>query len=1257
MIDLATLAIKIDSSDVKGGVAELDKLTAAGTRSATATNKAGLEWVRASSAAGRLRMEEAAASLAADRMAKSTETAAQAASRMAKEAQAMARNTTAMGAQGKLASHHMSNLAFQIQDVIIGLQGGQKPMTVFLQQGSQIGQIAMQAGVGLGGMASSVGLMALNFAKAHPLLLAAAAAAGLVSAAIALVTAEINKNTDVTVTWSDTLQATFNVIRDSLESKVAAGFRAMGVDVGKVWDFVARATKAAMNFVLSAAMAVPELIAATYDKIGPAFGDAFYRAANMALEALDWLVQKSAVPLNALTQAINNAFGTSIPQVVLPSIGRLENKFSGAMGRLGVAAAQSLVGGFKRDRIGDWSGAVMEEAERIARSRENEEAGGKVGKGAGKAAGSAAAKEMAKTWQEEAEARLAAMKLTIPKVLSDLIYADPIDLGDVGAKIAKEYEERERLQKELDQANRRRALDTAYDIADIIGGGVGDAIGQLANALDRAFPEFMAKIGGGLGGKLGSILGGLSSGAQIGGGVGGIMDGLGIKTSQTGAQIGGAIGQFAGPIGAIAGSIIGGVIGGLFKKTPKASATVSIIAGDVMDTVIKGNKGRLKEIAGGMAEGLISGLADIAEQFGAELGNASVSVGMRKKSYVVDPTGQGRTKGAGVMNFGEDEAAAIEYAMRDAISDGVFVGLSAGIERLLKGEGGLDKQLQKALTLQSVMTDAKFLGDPSGASMAELDKWKSALLKIATEAGEGMAEIEAVYAKRREDIVREAAEAAYQAMRPRRELEIRIMELEGKSVEALAASRALELEGMDAALRPLQERLWLLEDEADLLATASAAYQNFLSEQDALNARIWTAMGRTDLLRQRELDALDPMNRATLEWVYRLEDAKVASEAAARAEEARANERAGLETQLLQLQGDVAGLRARELAALDPLNRALQENIYALQDQAAAASAAAQQAAAIASERYNLETRLYQALGDTAALRARELAALDPSNRALQERINAVEDAKAAEAAAMQARDSLISSYQSEASALESTAAKFRDFGASIRQFRDGLFAQTATPQNSYAAALNTFRNTTKMAGLGNEASLAGFTRDAQAFLDAARNNAGSFTEYQQAVAMVAQASNTAIKGADSMASYAEQQIGYLQSQVAELANVNAATQSVEDAVAALAELEKADLFPSLEATLESRIDALKVEIERGRVESREAAQMAQAALEQAVIALNNISRKTTNWDRGDYVAVANDSDTPITATVSGTVSALITNTGAAQAVPVDTAP
>lgn len=60
------------------------------------------------------------------------------------------------------------------------------------------------------------------------------------------------------------------------------------------------------------------------------------------------------------------------------------------------------------------------------------------------------------------------------------------------------------------------------------------------------------------------------------------------------------------------------------------------------------------------------------------------------------------------------------------------------------------------------------------------------------------------------------------------------------------------------------------------------------------------------------------------------------ADAVATARAAVEQEAAGLQKQIWSLTGDTASLRAAELAALDPANRALQERIYALQDEKAA---------------------------------------------------------------------------------------------------------------------------------------------------------------------------------------------------------------------------------------------------------------------------------------------------------------------------------
>lgn len=210
-------------------------------------------------------------------------------------------------------------------------------------------------------------------------------------------------------------------------------------------------------------------------------------------------------------------------------------------------------------------------------------------------------------------------------------------------------------------------------------------------------------------------------------------------------------------------------------------------------------------------------------------------------------------------------------------------------------------------------------------------------------------------------------------------LESQLLELQGNTAEI----RRRELATLNESNRALQEHIWMLEDQAAAAAEAAAVQQERMSlEQQRL-----TLLGREDLLREMQLASLDESNRALQEQIWALEDQAAAAEDVARI----ADERAGLERQLLELQGDTAALRALELEQLDASNRALQEQIWALEDQAAAA----EEAARIASERADLERQLLQLQGNTAELRRRELETLDPTNRALQEQIWLMEDMQA----------------------------------------------------------------------------------------------------------------------------------------------------------------------------------------------------------------------------------------------------------------------
>lgn len=108
-------------------------------------------------------------------------------------------------------------------------------------------------------------------------------------------------------------------------------------------------------------------------------------------------------------------------------------------------------------------------------------------------------------------------------------------------------------------------------------------------------------------------------------------------------------------------------------------------------------------------------------------------------------------------------------------------------------------------------------------------------------------------------------------------------------------------------------------------------------------------------------------------------------EAAAQRRAQAAQERGGLELELLRLQNDTPAIRAKELEALKPANRALQERIYKLQDEAR-----------VTEERKGLEEQLLELQGNQAELDRRWLDTLLPANRALGEQVLAARSAKAA---------------------------------------------------------------------------------------------------------------------------------------------------------------------------------------------------------------------------------------------------------------------
>lgn len=153
------------------------------------------------------------------------------------------------GKKTKLATHELTNLGYQLNDVFVSLASGQKPLTVFIQQGAQIGQIATSSGVGLGGMAKQIGGLLLRFA---PLAIGVGVAVGafaLFSRSVSkgvdtkelvnglgLTRKEIKQLKDVSVDSGDVIKATFQVLAE----RVGLSLKGMSKFFSDAMDFITK---------------------------------------------------------------------------------------------------------------------------------------------------------------------------------------------------------------------------------------------------------------------------------------------------------------------------------------------------------------------------------------------------------------------------------------------------------------------------------------------------------------------------------------------------------------------------------------------------------------------------------------------------------------------------------------------------------------------------------------------------------------------------------------------------------------------------------------------------------------------------------------------------------------------------------------------------------------------------------------------------------------------------------------------------------
>lgn len=290
-----------------------------------------------------------------------------------------------VGSTSRMSQQHLLNLGFQLNDIAVSLASGQKPLTVFVQQGAQIGQIAAQAGVGLRGMAVAVGGLVAPFL---PLIAAVGVAAGAfllfnkaindstskeeLTRGLNLTAKEMKELEDVSVTAGDTIKATFEVTGRAIWSVIGGAVSNMKDQFGEFWNELGKNTKKEVNFLIGAMVGAVKTIAATWRTFPAAIADVFFTAVNFGIDAINGLISASVNGVNGFISQANGILskaGMELPTLTAPQITRVQNNYAGAARAIGETFKKEMDAALSVDYVGGAFSAVRDEAVANARER------------------------------------------------------------------------------------------------------------------------------------------------------------------------------------------------------------------------------------------------------------------------------------------------------------------------------------------------------------------------------------------------------------------------------------------------------------------------------------------------------------------------------------------------------------------------------------------------------------------------------------------------------------------------------------------------------------------------------------------------------------------------------------------------------------------------------------------------------------------------------------------------------------------------
>lgn len=280
----------------------------------------------------------------------------------------MRQNTAlvALGTSSRLAASQSRNLVFQLQDIGVSLASGMNPLMVFAQQGTQIAAIYGPEEGGLGRALKETGNLAVGLVtKFAPII----GILGLATGAIAGMTAEINKASDVQVGFGDVALATWQVFSEGVYNFVKPAIDAVVGWLGSIWDVVRPALVNLGNGLVATFVGAFDAIKAIWGMLPAVMGDIAITTANAVIGGIESMVNGAIELINGLIRNANGALGAvglSIGELGSVELGEFANPFAGVAGEAGVSIGEAFANAFGTDFLGEAFDAIKTKAIELA---------------------------------------------------------------------------------------------------------------------------------------------------------------------------------------------------------------------------------------------------------------------------------------------------------------------------------------------------------------------------------------------------------------------------------------------------------------------------------------------------------------------------------------------------------------------------------------------------------------------------------------------------------------------------------------------------------------------------------------------------------------------------------------------------------------------------------------------------------------------------------------------------------------------------